>query len=149
MRQKRQSLILKLITNNDIKTQEQLTDALREHGFATTQATVSRDIKELGLIKISSSDGGYKYAVKPAAGAVRQKHIDVFSDTVVMITSALHTVVIKTYPGMAQAVCASCDMMIGNKILGSIAGEDTILIITHSEQEALSLCDELRRIFKN
>ena len=149
MRQKRQSLILKLITNHDIKTQDQLTDALRQHGFATTQATVSRDIKELGLIKISSSDGGYKYAAKPSSGAVGQKHIDVFSDTVVMVTSALHTVVIKTYPGMAQAVCASCDMLIGNKILGSIAGEDTILIITHSEQEALSLCDELRRIFKN
>ena len=148
MRQKRQSLILKIITNNDIKTQEQLTDALKSHGFDTTQATVSRDIKELGLVKITSSDGEYKYAPKPQ-GTVEKKHIDVFSDAVISVNCALHTVVIKTYPGMAQAVCASCDMLVGNEILGSIAGEDTILIITYSEEDAQLMCEKLKKIFKN
>lgn len=148
MRQKRQSLILKLISERDIKTQEQLTDALKEHGYDTTQATVSRDIKDLGIVKTPSADGGYKYAAKPSA-PVEQKHIDVFSDAVISVSCALHTIVIRTYAGMAQAVCASCDLLIGNKILGSIAGEDTILIITSGEKEALEMCEELKRIFKS
>ncbi len=149
MRQKRQSQILKIIANKDIKTQEQLTDELRGLGFDTTQATVSRDIKELGLIKISSHDGGYKYAHKQPAGNVEPKHIDIFSGAVISVAFALHTIVIRTYPGMAQAVCASCDMLIGNKMLGSIAGDDTILIITESETAASEMCEELKRIFRN
>ena len=103
MRHKRQTQILKIIENQDIKTQEQLSDALKKCGYDTTQATISRDIKELGLIKISSKDDGYKYATKPVAG-VEQKHINAFSDAVISVSCALHTVVIKTYPGMAQAV---------------------------------------------
>jgi len=149
MRQKRQSQILNIIANNDIKTQEQMTEELRKLGFDTTQATVSRDIKELGLIKISSSDGGYKYAHKQPNGNVEPKHIDIFSGAVISVSYALHTIVIRTYPGMAQAVCASCDALIGNKILGSIAGDDTILIITESEFAANEMCEELKKIFKN
>ena len=149
MRQKRQSQILKIISTNDIKTQEQITDELKKLGFDTTQATVSRDIKELGLIKISSIDGGYKYAHKQHSGNVEPKHIDIFSGAVISVSYALHTIVIRTYPGMAQAVCASCDALIGNKILGSIAGDDTILIITESETAAGEMCEELKRIFKN
>ncbi len=149
MRQKRQSQILKIIANKDIKTQEQLTEELKALGFDTTQATVSRDIKELGLIKISSNDGGYKYAPKQPSGAVEPKHIDIFSGAVISVTFALHTIVIRTYPGMAQAVCASCDALIGNKVLGTIAGDDTILIITASEADASVMCDELKRIFRN
>lgn len=149
MRQKRQAQILKIISENDIQTQEQLTDALRNRGFNTTQATVSRDIKELGLIKISFRDGGYKYAAKQPTQTVEPKHIDAFSNAVISINYAMHTIIIRTYPGMAQAVCASCDMLIGNKILGSIAGEDTILIITQNEKTAEQTCDEIKRIFKN
>ena len=149
MRQKRQSQILKIISNKDIKTQEQLTEELKSLGFDTTQATVSRDIKELGLIKISSSDGGYKYAPKQPTGTVEPKHIDIFSGAVISVTYALHTIIIRTYPGMAQAVCASCDALIGNKVLGTIAGDDTILIITASEKEALEMCEELKRIFRS
>ena len=148
MRQRRQSQILKIITERDIKTQEELTDALKNSGFDTTQATVSRDIKELGLVKISSSDGGYKYAQKPV-GTVEKKHIDIFSGAVISVAFALHTIVIKTYPGMAQAVCASCDMLVGNEILGSVAGDDTILIITGSEERAAQMCEKLKKVFKN
>ncbi len=149
MRQKRQSQILKIIAENDIKTQEQLTEELKKNGFDTTQATVSRDIKELGLIKISSSDGGYKYASKQPGTSVEPKHIDIFSGAVLSVSYALHTIVIKTYPGMAQAVCASFDALLGNKILGSIAGDDTILIITESEDAAGEMCEELKKYFRN
>lgn len=149
MRQKRQSQILKIIAQKDIKTQEQLTDELKNLGYDTTQATVSRDIKELGLIKLTSPDGGYKYAHKQPQGSVEPKHIDIFQGAVISVTYALHTIVIRTYPGMAQAVCASCDILIGNKILGSIAGDDTILFITQSEEKAAQMCDELKRIFRN
>ncbi len=149
MRKKRQTAILKLISENDIKTQEQLTDALKKLGFDTTQATVSRDIKEMGLIKTATGDGGYKYSSpKPAINA-EQKPIGTFSDAVVDVTYALHTIVIRTFAGMAQAVCASIDMLIGNKILGSIAGDDTILIIMQNEEEAIKMCDELKKIFNN
>ena len=71
------------------------------------------------------------------------------SGAVISVTYALHTIVIRTYPGMAQAVCASCDALFGNKMLGSIAGDDTILIITQSEASAEEMCEELKKIFKN
>ena len=141
--------MLNLIETKEISTQEELTDKLKKMGFKVTQATVSRDIKELGLIKISSSDGGYKYAPKQPSGTVEPKHIDIFSGAVISVAFALHTIVIRTYPGMAQAVCASCDALIGNKVLGTIAGDDTILIITASEKEASEMCEELKRIFRN
>lgn len=149
MRQKRQSQILKIIAKKDIKTQEQLTDELKNLGFDTTQATVSRDIKEIGLIKTASKKGGYKYSAPRASAGVEHKHIQAFSDAVVSVNYALHTVVIRTFAGMAQAVCASIDALIGNKILGSVAGDDTILIIMNSENEAVKMCDELKKSFRN
>jgi len=149
MRQKRQAQILKIISDNDIKTQEQLTDALKKLGYDTTQATVSRDIKELGLIKTALRDGGYKYSSPVSGGAAESKHIAAFSDAVVSVSCALHTVVVRTFAGMAQAVCASIDMLVGNKIMGSVAGDDTILIIMQNETAAIDMCEELKRIFKS
>jgi len=149
MRRKRQTAILKLISEKDIKTQEQLTESLKKLGFDTTQATVSRDIKEMGLVKTASGDGGYKYSSPKPVINSEQKPIGTFSDTVIDVTYALHTIVIRTFAGMAQAVCASVDMIIGNKILGSIAGDDTILIIMQNEEEAIKMCDELKKIFNN
>ena len=149
MRQKRQTQILRIISENDIKTQEQLTDSLKKLGYDTTQATVSRDIKELGLIKTASKDGGYKYSSPNSGATAETKHIAAFSDAVISVNCALHTVVIRTFASMAQAVCASVDMLIGSRIMGSVAGDDTILIIMQSEQAAVGMCDELKRIFKN
>ena len=149
MRQKRQAQILKIITDNDIKTQEQLTDSLKKLGYDTTQATVSRDIKELVLVKTASRDGGYKYSTPTQKGAAESKHIPTFSDAVVSVDCALHTVVIRTFAGMAQAVCASIDMLIGNRIMGSVAGDDTILIISHDETAAAEICDEIKKMLKD
>ncbi len=148
MKQKRHSRILKIIAEQDMKTQEQLTEALRDEGYRVTQATVSRDIKELGLVKISTAGGEYKYAMAPGAGQDSSHHLTVFSNAVTEIRAAMHTVVVKTYAGMAQAVAASLDSMIGGEIVGSIAGDDTILIITENPEAAENMCGTLRRMFQ-
>lgn len=148
MKRNRHSRILRIISERPVQTQEQLTDILKNEGFSVTQATVSRDIKELGLVKVSSTNGGYKYAQGKGAHEHGQ-NINVFSRAVVSVEYALHTVVIKTYIGMAQGVAASLDSMLEGEILGSIAGDDTILLITKSEEKASQLVPKLERLFRN
>ena len=112
-----------------------------------TQATVSRDIKELGLVKAPSASGGYKYAVTASQAPEDREHLTIFSNAVTSVDSALHTVVIRTYSGMADAVAASLDKLMKNDILGSIAGDDTILLIAESEEAAQRECRRLRQMF--
>lgn len=148
MKYKRQGQILQIIKSQKIKTHEQLIEELNKSGFSVTQATVSRDIKEMGLIKAPSPDGGSVYAV---ASSISEdgKRIDIFSDAVLGIECALHTVVVKTYPGMASAVAASVDSSMRNEFLGSIAGDDTLLIIASDEEKAAEIVKKLRRIFSS
>lgn len=148
MKYKRHSKILKIINEKDIQTQDRMTEELREAGFEVTQATVSRDIKELGLIKVPSGHGAYKYAVPGSAAQESMKSLDMFSGAVISVDSALHTIVIKTFPGMANAVAATVDTMTDNHILGSIAGDDTILIICETENMAKETAIKLNKIFK-
>lgn len=148
MKRNRHGRILKIITENPIQTQEQLTDILKNEGFAVTQATVSRDIKELGLVKVSSTEGGYRYA-QGKQNREYGHNINVFSKAVVSIDYALHTVVVKTYAGMAQAVAASLDATPEDDVLGSIAGDDTIVIIMRNEEAAEKKVLKLERLFKN
>lgn len=148
MKQKRHSRILKIIKEKDVKTQEELTELLRSDDFEVTQATVSRDIKELGLVKIPSSGGGYKYAFANRAKTESSQHLNIFSKAVTSVESAMHTVVVKTYSGMAQAVAASLDSIMGQDILGTIAGDDTILIITESPEEAVEVSKRLEKMFR-
>ena len=140
MKQKRHSKILSIITEKDVKTQEQLTKALKDAGFMVTQATVSRDIKELGLIKIPLSDGAYKYAVTKKEKQETQENLSIFSRSVINIQAAMHTVVVKTHSGMASAVAASLDTFLANDMIVTIAGDDTILIIMRTNDEAEHLC---------
>jgi len=147
MKQKRQQQILKIISERDIKTQEELTDRLKSAGFLVTQATVSRDIKELGLIKLSLSDGTYKYAITQEEKKDNKEHISIFSKSVLSIKSALHTIVVKTSSGMANAVAATLDSVLNNEILGTIAGDDTILIILDSEEQAEKMASRLLKMF--
>lgn len=147
MKRNRHSRILRIITENPIQTQEQLTEILKKEGFAVTQATVSRDIKELGLVKVSSSEGGYRYAQgKPGR---ENGNVNVFSKAVISIEYALHTVVIKTFAGMAQAVAASLDASPEDEVLGSVAGDDTVILIMKSESAAERVVPRLERLFKN
>jgi len=147
MKQKRHQKILQIIAKKDVKTQEQLTLELEDAGFMVTQATVSRDIKELGLIKIALSDGSYKYAVTKEEKNNNTEHISIFSKSVTSIRYALHTVVIRTYSGMANAVAASLDSFFDNEILGTVAGDDTILIVLQDEERAEEMALKLHKVF--
>lgn len=149
MKKKRHQRLLAIIAGADIQTQEQLTEMLRAEGFAVTQATVSRDIKELGLIKTPSASGGYKYALsaKTAKTPEKKEHLTIFSNGVTGVDCALHTVVVHTYEGMANAVAASLDKINSPEVLGSIAGDDTILLVTRSEQAAEETAKRLGKMF--
>jgi len=148
MKYRRHSKLLNIISNKEIQTQEALLEELKNEGFNVTQATVSRDIKELGLIKIPAAGNIYKYALPSAAKPDSDKHIAMFSDAVISVAYALHTVVVKSFPGMAPAVAASLDSMIDTEILGSVAGDDTVLIITESPEKAEQVAVKLNKIFK-
>lgn len=148
MKYKRQGQIIKIIKGQTIKTHEQLIEELNKAGFNVTQATVSRDIKELGLIKVPVQGGGSAYSVSHGLEEASEKKLNMFSDAVVDIDNAMHTVVIKTYPGMANAVAASVDSIMRNEFLGSIAGDDTVLIITSNPEAALDVTEKLRKSFR-
>ncbi len=148
MKKNRHQQLMRLILEKEVKTQGELTELLREQGFAVTQATVSRDINELGLIKTNAASGGYKYAAStPREPEKLSEHLDIFSKAVVSIDSALNQIVIKTYAGMAQAVAASIDKLLSEEILGSIAGDDTVLLIVRSANDAQLTASKLARIF--
>ena len=147
MKQNRHRKILKILSEIDVKTQEQLTDELKNSGFIVTQATVSRDIKELGLIKLPLADGSYKYAVTKEEKNEPIEHLTIFSRSILSVQSAMHTIVVKTNAGMASAVAASLDTFIGHEVLGTIAGDDTLLIITENPKNAEEMATKLRRTF--
>lgn len=147
MKQKRHKEILRIISQKDIKTQEQLTEELKNDGFLVTQATVSRDIKEIGLIKLPLSDGSYKYAVTKEENNKNREHMLIFSRSVISIQSALHTIVIKCHSGMANAVAASLEAYIGHEFVGTIAGDDTLLIIMENPERAEEMAMQLRKMF--
>ena len=147
MKQKRHSKILSIISDKDVKTQEQLTYELKSAGFMVTQATVSRDIKELGLIKIPLTDGSYKYAVTRQENPDNRENLSIFSRSVIDIQAAMHTIVVKTQAGMANAVAASIDTFLSAEIMGTIAGDDTILIIAQNPEKAEEMAIKLRKIF--
>lgn len=147
MKTRRHAKILELIAERDIDTQEELLRCLRESGFDVTQATVSRDIKELRLVKSLSSSGKYKYTTgKEDAQDISTKFLSMFHDSVRMIEAAGNLVVIKTMTGMAQAVCAAIDSMQPRPFVGTLAGEDTILVICKTEAQALDMQDELKKV---
>ncbi|MBR3599210.1 MAG: arginine repressor [Lachnospiraceae bacterium] len=134
MKQKRQEAIINLINNNSIETQEELLSLLKAEGFDTTQATVSRDIRELNVTKISYDGNKHKYVVgriTESAGAKSYKHL--LGSCIISIDNAENIVVIKTVAGMAMAVAAAIDSLALDDTVGSIAGDDTIfLAIRHS-----------------
>ncbi len=151
MKTKRQSKILELIENNSIDTQEELTETLRGFGFEVTQATVSRDIKELRLVKILSDDGRYKYFHSLSNERVYNsnlggKFFGIFKEGVLSVDFALNLVVVKCFSGMANAVCAAIDASNNSSIVGTLAGDDTIFIALRNEESAVGLVDELNKI---
>ena len=129
MKQNRHERIIEIISSCDIETQDELLDKLKEDGFDVTQATISRDIKQLQLVKAAGHDGHYKYAVSQHSGTKNSmKFKTILKETVVKVDYAENIVVLKTYSGMAQAAAAAIDAIQMQDIVGTVAGDDTILI---------------------
>lgn len=149
MKKGRQEKILELITKYEIETQDDLIDMLRIDGYKVTQATVSRDIRDLDLVKVTTPDGAYKYVVSKTSstgvGSVNTLKNPIV-DTVISITCAQNLIVIKTNPGMAQAVGLFVDRMHDSEIIGCVAGDDTILIVTMDNDSCASVSNKLRNI---
>lgn len=139
--------MLELIKKNDIETQEELSDYLEREGFQVTQATVSRDIRELKLTKVAMSNGKQKYAALLEADEdLSEKYTRVFRDGFVSMDMAENILVIKTVSGMAMAVAAALDAMHLHEVVGCIAGDDTIMCAIRSAGETVSVMGRLRKI---
>lgn len=150
MRIERQNAILQLISEYPIETQYDLTEALKQRGFDVTQATVSRDIKELRLVKKQSENGRsvYKRNSEQAYSDIDSRFSVIFQKCVVKIEYAVNNIVIKTLPGMAQAAGAAIDSMDFPELVGSIAGDDTVMMVVRSEESARRLVYKLRSMIE-
>lgn len=148
MRIKRQNAILRLITERSIETQQELTQALCEMGYDVTQATVSRDIKELRIVKRLNDMGRYVYAQSGinSDSDMNDRFLVIFEKSVVSIEYAVNNIVIKTLSGMAQAAAAALDAMDFPEVVGTIAGDDTIMMVVRSEESARRLVYKLRNM---
>lgn len=125
----RQKLIVSLLESQELETQEELVDALRNFDHDVTQATVSRDTKEMGLVKVKGREKRYRYAYIPTSTTENSRNADIFKNCVISINVSMNIVVIKTIAGSANAVAAAIDSMTVPHILGTIAGDDTIFIV--------------------
>lgn len=149
MKNARQSAILTIIEHNDIETQEELASKLREMGIVVTQATVSRDIKELRLLKVLSANGSYKYATADKAEhGVSERLVRMFIDSVLSITYAGNIVVIRTLSGSANAAGEAIDSMRWPEVLGTISGDNTIFVAVRSEDETELVVQKFKEILK-
>ena len=147
----RQSKILELISTQEIETQDDLVAQLKAAKFDITQATISRDIKELGLIKILSAETGkYKYAiVNSEEQAVSNKYISIFKEAVISIKTAQNLVVLKTIRAMANSICGLVEKLNLNNVLGSVAGDDTVMIILPSNEEAINTSNVINNLINS
>lgn len=147
MKANRHAKILEIIRKYEVDTQEELCSRLNEAGYKVTQATVSRDIRELKLTKVSISGGRQKYtSLADNSTELEGKYIRVFKDGVVSMDLAQNILVIKTVSGMAMAVAAALDAMDCHEIVGSIAGDDTIMCAVRTAEDAAELMRRLRKI---
>jgi len=146
----RQNKIIELINKFDIETQDDLADRLMKEGFKVTQATVSRDIRDLKLMKMTNEDGKQKYIIVQSSDLeMSDKYRRVLRDGFVSIDRAENILVIKTVSGMAMAVAAALDSMEWREIVGCIAGDDTIMAAIRTKEDALPVMDRIRRLIIN
>ena len=136
MKSARQTAILSLIEEQDVKTQQELAHKLRDRGIDVTQATVSRDIKELRLLKVLSPSGGYKYATADQAEhGISERFVRMFVDSVISINHSGNLIVIKTLAGSANVAGEAIDSMRWPEILGTLSGDNTIMVVVRNEEE--------------
>ena len=150
MKASRQDAILELVEKYEIETQDDLIEKLRQSGFEVTQATVSRDIRELKLTKVLTGHGGYRYIMPPKeAGLGGSKLNHALLESIVLIDVAMNIVVIKTHPGLAQAVAAGLDSLHMPEIVGCVAGDDTLINVARDIESAEIVCEKLKNLTKN
>ena len=149
MKTVRQVAILEIIEKQDIETQEELAEALRRRGIQVTQATVSRDIKELRLLKVLAPGGVYKYATADKAEqGLSDRLIRMLTDSVLSITSANNLIVVKTLSGSANVAGEALDSMRWPEVLGTLAGDNTILMIIRSNEEVPVIISRIQELMK-
>lgn len=149
MKAKRQALIRKIVESQSIQTQEELADALRMHDMLVTQATVSRDIKEMHLLKVLAEDGTYRYAtMEKSDSGMNDRLIRMLADSVVDMNSANNLIVIHTLPGSAHVAGEAVDSLKWPEVIGTIAGDNTILVIVRSNEEVEEVVRRFRGIVR-
>ena len=147
MKKARHEVILSLIEKENIGTQEALLERLIEEGYSVTQATISRDIKALRLLKTPTGDGEYKYVyVQKDSEDYTQKYYSILSHSVVSVNFAGNMAVVKCYTGMAQAACTAVDNIVTDKIVGTLAGDDTIFVLCKDDGAASELKKRIEKI---
>lgn len=150
MKSQRQAKILEIISNKNVETQEQLLAALQEAGFRGTQATISRDIKELRIVKELTSLGTYRYATSSneLSGTFSTRLNAIFRECVVSFDYAQNIIVIRTLPGLASAAASAIDAMNMSAVVGSLAGDDTVMVVMRDVNTAATFCSEIRNLLK-
>ena len=148
MKSQRQAKIMEIISTQNVETQEQLLDALREAGFYSTQATISRDIKELRIVKELTSLGTYRYTTTQGevTGTFSSRMNTIFRECVTGFDYAQNMVVIHTLPGLASAAGSAIDAMSLSIILGTIAGDDTVFVVMRDSNAAAAFCGEIKNL---
>ncbi len=149
MKTVRQVAILEIIENQEIETQEELADALNARGIRVTQATVSRDIKELRLVKLLSSTGKYKYATgESAENNMSDRFVRMLAESLLSATYANNLIVVKTLSGSANVAGEALDSFRWPEVLGTLAGDNTVLLIIRSNEEAAAVTSRIREMMK-
>ena len=150
MKNVRQGEILNIVRTRDIDTQEQLLEELRARGFTTTQATISRDIKELRLVKELTGSGGYRYALseRKTASTSDTRLRNIFKEGVISVDVAQNIVVVRTMPGLASAACSALDNMEIEGVVGTLAGDDTGILIMRDNALAQQFSSEVHKLLK-
>ena len=148
MKSNRQNVILSIIAKQEIETQYHLLDALQQQGIQTTQATLSRDIKELHLVKILSPSGKYRYAAPAEESKPRydDRLRKIFRESVTSYAAAQNIVVIKTLPGLASGAAGTLDSMTIADLVGTLAGDDTAFLVMKTNSAADALCEEIKKM---
>ena len=148
MKNDRQAMILEIISTTNVETQEQLLQELLSAGFTSTQATISRDIKQMHLIKEPVGQGVYKYAVSGNRTKLNfaEKLRTIFRESITSIAYAQNIVVLKTMPGLASAACSALDNMDIAYMVGSLAGDDTAFLLMEDTASAAAFCEEIREM---
>ena len=148
MKSQRQAKILEIISNRNVETQEQLLAALQEAGFRGTQATISRDIKELRIVKELTNLGTYRYTTSSneLSGSFSTKMNTIFRECIVSFDYAQNIIVIRTLPGLASAAASAIDSMNMSAVIGSLAGDDTVMVVMRDMNAAASFCGEIKSL---